>query len=463
MAFAKDNLEDTVFKLAEEKMQYDIRKYGRMVLDTVKEKMTGRDSMLLSRRNIALSTYMNASAVNLAGGNFFTGFLLLLQADDNFIGLVSMITLAGNLLQIFSPMLVERFPHRKRFLIFCRIAIYVFNIVLIGLIPYLGFTNKSKLAIVMVCMLFQSLTNAVAAPGLAIWHVKSIPEEVRAGFYSVISIVNTILVYAVIFFASAIADKYKAVGQDMAGLTLLRIGGVVFAILDIFFLLQVREYPNKQNSEAAKLSSILLSPFREKKYLLTVLIACLYTFTASIPGPYLNIYLLKDLKVSYSYLTLVNMINIPILVFITPWWAKRIRKTSWFRTLSLSMAFYSISYVGLSFVTNETMILYPVFMLAAFVFAPGINLTCMNIPYINMPETNQTVYFAFYSTMTFLSALVAVAFGRQFILLTNSFSFNILGTVMQNKQYILLITGFSMLMAAAAIAMSQKKTKGEVQ
>jgi hypothetical protein len=419
------------------------------------------EEMTASRRNVAHSGYSSGVAANLAGGNFLTGFLLLLNADDAFIGLVTVVAMAGNVLQVLSPMLLERFPNRKKLLIYTRISIHSIDIVLIGLIPYLLSADSTKLFLVIAFKLLVSILNAVAAPGFAIWHIKCIPQEIRTKYYSVFTVVNTILIYVIVIIASTVADSFKASGNALTGLTILRGLALIFAAADILFLLRIKEYPNEQDSNRPRLMDVLVSPFRQKKYLKSVMIACLWSFSANLPGPYFSIYLLRDLGVSYSFLTIVNMLYIPLLVFLTPVWAKRIRNTSWFRVLVQSMTFYLISYIGLSFVTSGTLFLYPLFMILAFAFSPGINLAFCNIPYINIPQKNQTRYIGFYSAMNNFVALIAVVISRQFILISAEYKINILGIEMQNKQYIYLITAFVMLLATAAIAVIRKSAERE--
>ena len=84
---------------------------------------------------------------NLVGGNFYTGLMLLLGADDSFIGLMSMFVFSANLMQIFSPLVLEHFPQRKKLLILMRLIIQTMNIVLIGCIPFCPFERQAKLVI----------------------------------------------------------------------------------------------------------------------------------------------------------------------------------------------------------------------------------------------------------------------------------------------------------------------------
>lgn len=422
----------------------------------------GRDENSYSRQNILLSNTTSGVVNNLIGGNFFTGFLILLNADDAFMGLVTMAAFIGNLLQILSPLLMERFSCRKKLLITGRSIIYFFNIVIISIIPLIPGTNGVKLMLILSVILFVNVVNAITAPGFAVWHIKSIPEEVRAKFFSMFTIVNGVIIYTVILASSKIVDIFKNNGNELQGLLLFRGIALLLCLVDIFFLFKIKEYPNQSSDTKVNLVNILLNPFKEKKYLVTVLIACLWNYSANIPGPYFTVYMLKDMKVSYSFLNLINMVNIPALIFLIPLWRKRISSTSWFKTLYFSMRLFLLNYIVLAFVTKETLFLYPIAAIFAILIAPGINLVFANVPYINIPEKNQTNYIGFYSTMNNLAALLGVMTGKEFIKHTEGLSISILGISMQNKQYILLLTAGAMLIAVVLIHILQKKTADKI-
>lgn len=435
------------------------QKYDNILMTLLRKIWNGlrpEGEMAKSRGSVTASNNAAGVVANLIGGNFFTGFLLLMKADDAFMGLITMVTLIGNLLQVLSPLLLERFHKRKGILIAGRGVIYLLNVVIIGIIPYLSFTNRTGLMLVLSVTLLVNLFNAILAPGYAVWQIKSIPESMRAGYYSFFNIISGVTVYTVILAASKMVDFYKASGKEMEGLFILRAVSILICAVDIFFLFRIKEYPNPKPDGEVNIISVLVSPFKERKYLVTVAISCLWTFSAYIPGPYYSIYLLKDLKVGYSYLNIINMLNIPILILLTPVWARMIQTTSWFKTLCFSMGIFLVNYIGSAFVTRDTMILYPVFAVLSFLVAPGINLALSNIPYINIPEGNQTNYIGFYSTMNYLAALIGVTIGKEFIKYTEGFELRLFGIAMQNKQYILLLTAVIMLASVVVIYILQK-------
>ena len=63
----------------------------------------GDEQSNTSRRALLKHNAMANIIANLIGGNFLTGLLLLMQADDAFIGIIPMLTFAGNLMQLLSP------------------------------------------------------------------------------------------------------------------------------------------------------------------------------------------------------------------------------------------------------------------------------------------------------------------------------------------------------------------------
>lgn len=412
-----------------------------------------------SRKNIAFSNYTAGTINNLVGANFLTGFLLLFNAGDSFMGFVAMAGFIGNLFQIFSPLILERFQSRKKMLILSRAATYSLNIVVIGLIPFIPVSDAVKLMIILVIILSVNLVNALFAPGFAVWHIKSIPENMRARYFSFFTITNGIVIYTIVLVSSKIVDYFKSAGNEMGGLLFLRAVAFLLCIADIFFMTKIKEYPNERSETAINPINILLNPFKEKKYLITVFIACLWNYSANIPGPYFTMYMLKDVGVSYSFLSAISMFNIPALILLTPLWRKRVNSTSWFRALCFSMGLFLLNYIGLSFVTGRTLVLYPISVIFSFLVVPGINLVFSNIPYINIPEKDQTNYIGFYSSMNNLAALLGVLTGKEFIRLTEERTISLLGITMQNKQYILLLTASAMLIAVILIYILQKKSE----
>ena len=279
-----------------------------------------------------MSNYCNGVTANLIGANFFTGFLLLMNASDSYVGLIAMIAMFGNMLQVLSPLLLERFAERKRVLMIGRGTVHFLNIVVISVIPLLVPADALKLSLILIVVLLLNVINAMMAPGYQVWHIKSIPNEIRSRYFSFFTLTNSILVYTVVLAGSQVVDAFKKGGSELTGLLIIRGLAFVLAILDLYFLSKIKEYPVPGRD--IKIKDVLFSPFK-RKYLITVAIACMWSFSANIPSSFYTVYLLRELKISYSFINTVNMLSVPVMIFFMPIWRKRVDRTSWFRVFNI--------------------------------------------------------------------------------------------------------------------------------
>lgn len=101
----------------------------RSIIDTTFEP---KSEIGASRVNVAASNYTTGIINGIIGGNFLTGLMLLLCADDMVMGTITMIGFIGNTLQILSPVILEKFESRKRVLIIGKGISYLLNIVVIS-------------------------------------------------------------------------------------------------------------------------------------------------------------------------------------------------------------------------------------------------------------------------------------------------------------------------------------------
>ena len=425
-----------------------------MSFRNIADKLTTRDEPMASRRNLTISNYAAGTAANLIGGSFLTGLLLLLKADNSILGIVAMTGIIGNLFQIFAPLFLERFIHRKRMLIISRIIAYVFNIFIIGIIPFLPAENGTKLVFILIVISGVSLLNSLMGPGVSIWHIKSIPEDIRRGYYSFYQMTSAIIVYVCIMGASLLLDSMKRAGYELGGLTLIRGIALLLGFIDLLFVIRVKEYPNPVSHIKLNLKSIFILPLKEKKYMPSVIAAVVWSFTANFTGMYFSAYMLKQVQVEYSFLNFVNLLGIPVLILTTPFWNKFIAKHSWFKSLIFTMIVFLFHHLSIAFVTKQTLWIYPISLVIYFAVVPGLNIIFSSIPYLNIPETNQTNYIAFYTTVSTVAALIGISAGRLFMLNTEGVSLNILGMQMVNNQYLLILNaGVTLLMTGIILIM----------
>ena len=185
----------------------------------------------------------------------------------------------------------------------------------------------------------------------------------------------------------------------------------------------------------------------------TVIIAVLYGFSINIPSTFFTVYLLQNVKVGYTYITALSLLNIPCMVLFTPLWRKVISRTgSWFKMIQIAMTGYLFNYILLALVTPANYsYMYPLAMLVAYPFNAGLALGFTNELYINMPAENGTLYSAFHTVAYSVASFLGVTVSRAIMQHTEGVVLNILGIPMINKQFYLLVAAAVMGVSSVVI------------
>lgn len=410
-----------------------------------------------SRKSILVHNFCANVIGNLTGANFLTGLLIILKADDAFVGLITIITFGANLLQLFSPYVLERFDRRKPMLITLRAIMHLINIVFIGLIPFFPAAQQAKLTLLGIGILLVNLINAFNGPGMMVWHFAHIPPRIRVQYFTVLTIMNGVGIALFNLLGSFIVDAFKGGGMELWGLEALRGISVALAVLDTVNLIRIKEAAYPKISRKIRLCDLILKPWRDRVYMRSVLVIVLWSVVVNIPGSYYTVYLLRELHVSYSYINAIAALNVVILMLFTPIWRGIFVRRKWLRPLSAAILLFAPHYFLLGFVSDGLLFLYPIGVVWSFICLSGINLAFSSVAYINIPKDNQTLYIGFYQTANFMAAMSAAAIGRGFVTGLNGLRFKFLGIQIGEKQLLMMIVGLMMLAVSFGILRIYKK------
>jgi hypothetical protein len=400
-------------------------------------------------------------AANMAGGNFLVGLYTIIHLSDVFLGVLTTVIQFCNIFQIMSPLLLGRFKRKKQVLLVTRIIFYSLYIVIVGLIPFVPGEDGLRAGLLIAVMMAAHFINALAAPGYSVLHIRSIPEDSRADFFSVLNLLVNICVYVFILICGYIVDFFRDRGSFLAGITAVRIIGLVFAALEIYAHCHVHEF-DEPDSASPHPRINPFAPLKNKKFMLCVILTGLYSCFANIPGVYYSSYLVNDVAVPYSYLGIVNFLSVPIMIFAIPVWNHVIRKLSWFKTISVSLLLASVHYFILPFVGKDNYLyLYTAAVIYYFMVVPGISIVSANLPYYRLPEKDRTSFLAFYAGFNSFMAMLGLTCGSFFIVNSRSLDLNVFGWHMRNKQFIMIIVGFLLICLGIFYRFIAKREKTE--
>lgn len=413
---------------------------------------TKDDPMSKARWCLLRAQYCSNTIRAMINGTFWTGLLLILNADDAFIGTLGMISTACGMLQFLGPLFLERFKKRKTMLMWLRAVMWLINVLLVGLIPLAPVGQQAKLYLLIVCMLSANLINIVVSPGVCIWHLQCTPENVRGGYFSLFTMTSGAVVALFTFLGGLVVDAFKAGGMEYWGLLTLRIFAALLCAAELILYRRIPEYEYPQSGKSFSMKGLLRNIVKHRIYLLTMLVGFVWSFSAGIPGSYYSVYLLKDVGLSYKFLSLVGALNVPVVLFLTPVWKKVLSKYGWLRTMYIGVALKSIDYAAQSLVSPANHLwLFPISQLTAYFFSISITLTSNGVPYLNIPEENRTAFYGMYESTVYLASFLGVALGKRIVLTMGEKVIPLLGMQFCAKQAVMLISAALMLCSVAVI------------
>lgn len=429
------------------------------------------DGLLRGRRGIFFGTIGDTVIVRLTAGIFYTTLLLiLLDGADSvtqnlYIALSTGIQSAAGIGQVFSPLIFEKLHRKKNAVLFCKGLSYFIQIVILPAVILLPFGLTARAGLFVIATGLASFSEAVSTPARSAWHMYSLPDEVRIDYFASLNIINTVLSTAFNFLLSLFMDYFTQRGEALAGILIMRGAALFVGAWVLLMFNRAKEAPpdSADTAPRARLKDILLVPLSCKPFLLMVCVQFFNSFANSFGGNFYNAYLLEDVGISYTYMSLGTVFGIPCTILGLSFWNKQIRKHGWMPILIISTLLYALCFCCNALVTTKTPYLYLIGAVYCQLISGGTTLAIANLPYVHMPKENRTACFAFFNTAASLSAAAAAFVAQRFLNLTEGITLNIFNLSIPNGAYMCFISVAALLIDAALVLWLYRKEKNAKQ
>lgn len=376
----------------------------------------------------------------LTTGMFYTGFLMIYGIDIVNVGILSFIPFIASCFSIFSPSILERIARRRLVLALAKTAYFTLNIAGVTILPVLVTAPGPRIALFVLIILVANIINALFASGYTVWHVRFIPNSVRADFFGLQQILTSFLGIGVALISSIAADALAGSPHQNTILIALRYIAFVFALLDVLVLSLPKEYPYAKSAAHPRLRDIFVKPIGHRKFMYTMLIVFLITYFNNVPAASLNYYLLDSVGVSYTYIQVINMFWPVLLLVCMPATRRMIAQLGWFKTFAYSTLLLAPTYVLYAFVNAGNYLwLMSIVRLSQHTFGVAHSVSNANMVYINLPREDQTNYTAFHLLITNVAGLLGMATGTAFVAAFGQLHLSFFGFEMMHVQLLLLV------------------------
>lgn len=427
-----------------------------------------RDPMSKSRRSMMFGGLFLGVSTSLTAGHYFTALMLAMGADASYISWAGAIASICGVLQLLSPMLLERLPRRKPLLLLAKGLYHLISIVVIGVLPLLPFGSRTKLIVFMAALIAMHAINHLASPGITAWQMQCMTKEKSVDFYAFSQLGTTVLNQLSAFLAGLLLDRFElegvcfgSISPTLSAILLLRGAALVFAALECLLYARVPELPYAAPT-AANLR-LVLRPLRDRRFLRAISFALLYTVAGGVIGQYFSIYLLEDVQMPYARISLAGFLSIPISILATPLWSRTLRRRPMLRVLPVAQLGYAAAYVLNAFITRSAQIFYFLCIICGSIFGIGLTVTHSNLLFLSCPEQNRTAYTGFYAIAVQLCTFLGNSLGILFVRAAGDVRLNVLGVSMCSRQYInLLAAALLIAIAVGTISIGKKSAREDI-
>ena len=385
-------------------------------------------------------------------GVFYTGFLSMNGMSITDAGIVTFIPYIGNLFSVFSSKILVHFKRRKPVLIAAKIYFYVMYVIAATVMPQFVIDPQQRLCWFAAIVFLAYAGYAPFDPGFVIWFYRFFPEddERRARYLLYQQIAAAVISCIFLMAGSMITDAVTSSAHQYELINGLRYFAFVLVMIEICIQVQAKEYPVTAEPPL-KLKQIFMLPLRYRKFMYCTVLMFVWNYISNLNNGLWNYHLLNHMHFSYTLVNAMSVLYTIVLLALSGFWQRVLRRYSWIRTFGLSLVIWVPTEVLFFLMSPESAYLYVPLCIAQHVLSVGINLSYANILYMNLPRDNETALIAFNTLGRNFFAFLGLLTGTLVSDITGDMAAPFMGMQVYSVQFTCLLRGVTMLAMGAVL------------
>jgi MFS family permease len=275
------------------------------------------------RRSLQASTVDGGLAAvfsNITGGILLSNFLLDLGATSVEIGTIASLPMLTNLLQPLGALLSNRTNSRHKYGIWMFLpSRLAWLLLLVGIIFVEQHPDISHQLVYLTLSLlfFSNLLAALGSASWMSWLAALVPPRVRGRYYSIRNIVSNLANLLCLPVASFIVANWQ--GSELAGYGVVLSIGIVAGLISLgcqHFMLDIDPQvyivgaasPAENREEHESLWAGSVAALKDPNLVMFLIYFALWGFAVNLSTPFFNLYMLDNLNIDITWVTLFSSI-----------------------------------------------------------------------------------------------------------------------------------------------------------
>ena len=299
------------------------------------------------------SSVLDTANNRIASSSFISAFAVYLGLSDLAIGIYAVLDTITNIIQIFAAPLFSRIGQSK-VVVLTNYTIYRLSSVCFVFIPFITNDITLRTILFFIFASIYAITGELGYITFVNWRMMLVKKEDRTKFTATRNIYKNTLVIAFSLLMGIILDKFTENGYELYGFIILFIIVFIIAFIDIF--IRINTYKPEIKREKINIKESISKPAKDKSFRKVLTIGGLNRFAYGIGKMYLNVFLLRYIKVNYLYYSILNiLINFSEALF-SKYWANKSNERNWSKILNPMSITYIISFTLLLLLKNNYII-----------------------------------------------------------------------------------------------------------
>ncbi len=392
-----------------------------------------------------------AAILSLTSGAFLAGYAQYLGASDQLNGIIAAIPTLAGVIQLLSPILLEKMAKRKLLVSALCLA---FRLMLGAMvfIPLIVQNRLPRTVLLITMYLSAYLMSSFITPAASNWIISLTPSRIRGKYFGRKDSYSLAFVAVVTLVMGKVLDIFKHGGNPYMGFVCVFTVVTVLALVNFFFLSSIKEPPVVANDVPQDIKRVLTEPLKDRKFRKVVILSILWNIGLQIGGPFFGVYLVTGLKLQYTYIMIYTMISSAASVLMVRVWGRLADKKSWSFTTKMSIGLLAVTHSLWFFVNTDTVyLLVPLLHIMSGAAWAGINISIFNIQFNFAPEKGRTVYIGFNAALGGIFGFLTAFVGSFIVGRLEGHTASILGFTIGNMQTVFGLSGILLCVCAVFI------------
>lgn len=300
-----------------------------------------------------ISSVLDTANNKIASTSFISAFAIYLGLSDFAIGIYAVLDTITNIIQVLAAPLFSKIGQSKR-VVLTNYSIYRIASVCFAFIPFISNDINIRTILFFIFASIYAITGEMGYITFVNWRMTLIKKEDRTSFASTRNIMKNTLVMAFSLIMGVVLDTFTTNGYELYGFLVLF--SIVFIIAFIDIAIRIKTYKPKIEQQPISIKETIAIPAKDKEFRKVIITCALNRFAYGLGTMYLNVFLLRYLKINYIYYSVLNIILNLADAISSKFWANKSKSRDWKKViLPMCIIFASVFFI-LSNCNNEILI-----------------------------------------------------------------------------------------------------------